>query len=430
MSFFSKWVGWLTLTFNRCILDTMEGMPIFSAPAWSVIDLTRFLRELLEGEPLLQDLWVKGEASNVARPASGHIYFTLKDREASLRCVIWRSAALRLQVLPRDGEALEVHGSLGIYEAGGNYQLYVDRVRPAGEGALFQAFLEVKARLEAEGLFTPERKREIPSYPRTIGIVTSASGAALQDMLNTLRRRYPLAEVILSPSLVQGEGAPLALIQALGRLNHLAHPDVILLARGGGSMEDLWAFNDEGLARAIADSAAPVITGIGHETDFTIADFVADLRAPTPTAAAVLATPDKAELQASLAEERRRLNRRILDRLGREQDGLRLLASQLRLYSPVYRVRSELQRLDEFSLRMATTLQHQMTLRRARLGGMAQRLAALNPQAVLQRGYAVVSGSDGRIIRSTDQVKGGDKINVQVSDGKFGAEVRPIRKEN
>lgn len=408
----------------------MEGLPIFSPPTWSVIDLTRFLRELLEGEPLLQDLWVKGEASNVARPASGHIFFSLKDREASLRCVIWRSAAARLQVLPREGEALEVHGSLGIYEAGGNYQLYVDRVRQAGEGALFQAFLELKARLEAEGLFAPERKREIPGWPRKIGIVTSASGAALQDMLNTLRRRYPLAEVILSPSLVQGEGAPLALVQALERLNRLVQPDVILLARGGGSIEDLWAFNDEGLARAVAASAAPVITGIGHETDFTIADFVADLRAPTPTAAAVLATPDKTELSAALADERRTLDRLIIDRLGREQSGLRVLDSQLRLHSPAHRVRSELQRLDEFALRLAQSAQHQMKLRRTRLSGLQQKLAALNPQAVLQRGYAVVTGQDGRIIRKISQAKNGDQILVQVSDGKFGAQVHPDGQAN
>ena len=290
-------------------------MPLFTPHipvSWSVTDLTRYLRELLESDELLQDVWVKGEVSNFSRPASGHLYFTLKDSSASLRCVMWRNAVIRQSFTPRDGDAIEVHGSISIYEVGGQYQLYADIFRPAGEGALYQEFLRLKAKLEAEGLFAPERKRPIPPKPKRIGIVTSPTGAALQDMLNTLQRRYPLVEVVLAPTPVQGDEAPARIIAALQNVAEIAHPDVIILARGGGSIEDLWAFNDERVARAIAASPIPVITGVGHETDFTIADFVADLRAPTPTAAAELATPNQADLRLDLSELNDRLNRLLL----------------------------------------------------------------------------------------------------------------------
>ncbi len=267
-------------------------MALFDAsPRWTVSNLTRHLRQLLEGDPDLQGIWVEGEISNLSRPASGHIYFTLKDSAAALRCVMWKTDASRLRVNLQEGMAIEAHGSLGIYEVAGQYQLYADILRPVGEGALFQEFLRLKALLEAEGLFDPARKRAIPSSPRRIGIVTSSTGAALRDILNTLRRRMPLAEVILAPTPVQGEEAPLKIVAALRSLNRVVKPDVILLARGGGSIEDLWAFNDERVVRAISRvPGAPVITGVGHETDFTLADFAADLRAPTPTAAAELAT--------------------------------------------------------------------------------------------------------------------------------------------
>ena len=254
----------------------MTQLPLFQPPSWSVTDLTRHLRELLVSDDLLTDLWVIGEVSNVSRPSSGHVYFTLKDASASLRCVMWRNTALRQALLPRDGEAVEVHGAIDVYEAGGVYQLYADAIRPAGEGALFQEFLRLKARLEAEGLFDPGRKRPLPGLPQCIGVITSPTGAALRDILNTLRRRYPIAKVILVPTPVQGTEAPPGIVSALQEINRLAHPDVIILARGGGSIEDLWAFNDERVARAIGASAAPVVTGVGHETDFTIADFAAD----------------------------------------------------------------------------------------------------------------------------------------------------------
>ena len=404
----------------------MAQLSLFSPQpptAWSVSDLTHYLRDLLESDELLQDVWVTGEVSNFSRPASGHLYFTLKDKGASLRCVMWRNNALRLAAMPREGDALEVHGAISIYEVGGQYQLYADLIRPAGEGALYQQFLRLKARLEAEGLFDAERKRPIPERPRRLGIVTSPTGAALRDMLNTLQRRYPLVEVILAPTPVQGDDAPAGIVAALEKLNQTIQPDVILLARGGGSIEDLWAFNDEGVARAIAASTAPVICGVGHETDFTIADFVADLRAPTPTAAAELATPDQLELRQALQELVEHLERSAKTNLSTSRWIFTTLRSQLTLHSPRARLQTGRQHLDELTRRMTSGLMHSQQLQQARLSGLVQRLAALSPQGVLARGYAIVTASAGQIIHSTRQVQPGDALSVRVSDGDFPARV-------
>jgi len=406
----------------------MAQLPLFNSlvpPTWKVAELTRYLRDLLEGDDNLQDIWVQGEVSNFSRPSSGHIYFTLKDASASLRCVMWRNAAARLPFLPRDGDAIEAHGSIGVYEAGGQYQLYADLLRPVGEGALYQEFLRLKARLEAEGLFAPERKRPLPRWPKRIGIVTSPTGAALRDMLNTLRRRYPLVEVILAPVPVQGDDAPPQIAAALESLNRTATPDVILVARGGGSIEDLWAFNDERVARAIAASAAPVISGVGHETDFTIADFASDLRAPTPTAAAELATPNRTDLLAALQEDMGRLNRAVLSVLNEQRWELRALENRLALHSPRLRLRSDRQRLDEFTRRGERALLHRLQLQRERLNGLEQRLLSLNPLAILGRGFAILSDSQGRTVRSRTQVQAGDRLVAQVSDGRFDVEVLP-----
>jgi exodeoxyribonuclease VII large subunit len=402
----------------------MSQLPLFSSPLlWSVSDLTRYLRDILESDEALQNLWVQGEISNLSRPASGHLYFTLKDSGSALRCVMWRNAVARLQFAPRDGQAVEAHGNLSIYEAGGVYQLYADLIRPAGEGALYMEFLRLKARLEEEGLFDPERKRPIPPRPRCIGIITSPSGAALQDMLNTLRRRYPLVNVVLAPSPVQGNEAPPALIAALEALNRIVHPDVILLARGGGSIEDLWAFNDEGLAHAIAASEAPVITGVGHETDFTIADFVSDLRAPTPTAAAELATPQRADLQAELNEKIFRLERAVQSSLTSQQSSVDILHHQLNLSSPARQIRSDRQQLDEVTRRAVYSLDHQLQMQRAHISGMTKQLISLNPVSILQRGFAIVTQADGQVVRSTSQVRKMEQLDVRVKDGQFQVQV-------
>jgi exodeoxyribonuclease VII large subunit len=404
----------------------MDQLPLFTQPQtpYTVSEINAYLRDLMEGDRVLQDLWVQGEVSNLSRPKSGHMYFTIKDSQAALRCVMWRNQVASLSYLPGDGDAVEVHGSISVYEAGGQYQLYADRIRPLGEGLLYQEFNRLKQKLEAEGLFDPERKRPIPEVPRRIGIVTSPTGAALRDMLNTLRRRYPLVEVILAPAAVQGESAPGEIIQAIKILNEFAHPDIILVARGGGSIEDLWAFNDENVARTIAASEAPVISGVGHETDFTIADFAADLRAPTPTAAAELATPDQVELRSGLLEFLGSLAR-VMEALAQDwRWSLEELNRRLDRSSPEGRLRTGRQRLDELVRRGGLVLGHRVQLQRARLSGMQQQLVALSPQGVLGRGYAVVSKEKGGVVRRVADVDAGDALNIRVSDGEFGAEVK------
>lgn len=391
---------------------------LFSTQQWTVSRLTFYIRKLLEENEVLQDVWVQGEISNLSRPASGHIYFTLKDSSAALKCVMWKTSAARLGVPLQDGKAIEVHGRIGLYEVSGQYQLYADQIRPAGEGALYQEFIRLKAMLEADGLFAPERKRLIPMFPRRIGIVTSATGAALRDMLNTLRRRLPLAEVILAPSPVQGIEAPPALVKAIQSLN-LQSPDVILLARGGGSIEDLWAFNDERVVRAVAMSTVPVICGVGHETDFTLCDFAADLRAPTPTAAAELATQmTMLDLRGSLQNYRTRLLTATLKILAEQKTSLSSLVSELRYVSPERRIQSGRQRVDELARRAHSSLFHHIQLEATHVKGMGRRLEALNPLAVLRRGYAVVTRKeDGSVVSRVAQAS--EEMNVRVSDGEF-----------
>ena len=403
----------------------MTQLPLIEPQSWSITDLTRHLRNLLESDRYLQDLWVIGEVSNFSSPSSGHLYFTLKDAGSSIRCVMWRGAALRQAYLPRDGDEIEVHGSISIYEAAGQYQLYVDSIRPVGAGALFQAFLRLKDRLEQEGLLDPARKKTIPKWPQLIGIVSSPTGAALRDMLNTLSRRFPLVEVVLAPTAVQGADAPAGIVSALEQLNLEVKPDLILLARGGGSIEDLWAFNDEAVARAIADSNAPVITGVGHETDFTIADFVSDLRAPTPTAAAELATPDKADLIVNLIDHRERLQYGVTNIVNSRQWGLQNLKNDLAGLSPQSRIRNDSQRVDDYSRRAQSILSHTLKLNQTRVSGLQQRLVALNPTAILERGYALVQNMDGKLVRSVNQVVTGESLTVHVQDGDFDVKVEP-----
>lgn len=401
----------------------MTQLPLFETPLWTVSTLTLYLRDLLESDEILQDLWVQGEVSNLSRPSSGHMYFTLKDSTSALKCVMWRNSVIRQPYLPRDGDAITVHGSLNIYEAAGQYQLYADLIRPAGEGALYQEFLRLKARLEAEGIFDPQRKRPIPVWPRIIGIVTSPTGAALRDILNTLSRRYPLVEVVLAPSPVQGDEAPSGIVSAIQSLNRLVHPDVILLARGGGSIEDLWAFNDERVARAIASSPAPIISGVGHETDFTIADFASDARAATPTAAAELATPDRAELRTTLQETIRSLVRSALQILTSEKSNLVHLQNILALRTPLSQVHSNRQRIDELTHRIDIEIKHTLELRRSRLEVLQEKLFSMNPLIVLQRGYAVVVKTNGQVVRSIKQIKKREPLNVRVTDGQFAVKV-------
>ena len=397
----------------------MNQASIFSTIRWSVTDLTRRIREQLESDEMLQDLWVEGEISNLSRPASGHVYFTLKDSSASLRCVMWKLEARRLKLQIKDGVAVEVHGRISVYEAGGQYQLYTDHIRPLGEGALFQEFLRLKDQLEKEGVFAPETKRPIPVFPQLIGVITSASGAAWRDILNTIQRRQPLAKVILAHSPVQGEGAASALIQALNSVNKYK-PDVILLARGGGSIEDLWSFNEEALVRAVADSEAPVICGVGHETDFTLCDFAADMRAATPTASAELATPITRDGLIREINDRRNL---LMSRMGEliltARETLLGVNNRLQLLSPTNRVYNEIQKLDELSRRTESAVAHFFQYHALQVDGLRKRLVALNPIGVLSRGYAILTcKEDGRVVTSVKNAA--RDMMVRVSDGEFG----------
>ncbi|MCX6078435.1 MAG: exodeoxyribonuclease VII large subunit [Chloroflexi bacterium] len=400
---------------------------LFETPRYTVTEFTRRVRRLLEGDPALADAWVQAEVSNFSRPASGHLYFTLKDSGASLRCVMWKGDAARIRGLSiQDGLSVEVHGKITVYEPSGQYQLVVDLLRPAGEGALFAEFMRLKGVLEDEGLFAPERKRVLDNFPRTIGIVTSPTGAALQDMLNILRRRLPLAQVVLAAAPVQGHEAPAALIQAIEKLNTFVRPDVILLARGGGSIEDLWAFNDERVVRAVVASQAPIITGVGHETDFTLVDFAADKRAPTPTAAAELATPITIiDLAAALQGDVQRLDEAINRQIAAHRTDLESIQMSLRYYSPVRRLQTESQRLDDLMRRLVRAQDHRLTLEAAHLKGTSRRLESLSPLAVLRRGYAVVTRSqDEKIVQTASQAPVGSELHVRLAEGDLDVNVK------
>ncbi len=390
---------------------------------WTVAGITRYIREMFEVDYRLQDLWVEGEVSNLTLARSGHLYFTLKDAEAQLKCVVWKSDAARLFYQPNHGDAVRAHGRLSVYESGGVYQLYADRLEPAGRGDLHRQFEELKERLETAGLFDPAHKKPLPSFPQTIGIVTSADAAALRDILTVLGRRYPLARVLLAPTLVQGAEAPSQIVRALVALDGREDVDVIIVARGGGSLEDLWAFNDERVAYAIFGCRHPVISGVGHETDFTIADFVADVRAPTPSAAAELATPDVAELAASLEGLGRHLAAEMRDRLETAGWRIEAAARSLRAYSPERRLRNLAQRLDELQLRADRAVRARLRSHWQLLAGLERALTAVSPLATLERGYAIVRRADsGAVVVDPGQVVAGDRLQVRVHGGEFEAE--------
>jgi exodeoxyribonuclease VII large subunit len=392
----------------------------------SVSQVSRYLKELLETDEVLQDVWVRGEISGCRMYPSGHCYFTLKDAEAQLPCVFFKNARVRSAAPElRDGMAIAANGRISLYERDGKLQLYVEDVELIGEGALFLRFEQLKARLAAEGLFDASRKRPIPPSPSVIGIVTSPQAAALRDMLRVLRARYPLARVILSPALVQGAEAPAAIAEALDLLNEHGEAEVVILGRGGGSIEELWAFNEEVVARAIARSRIPVISGVGHETDFTIADFVADYRASTPTAAAAAAVPDIAEWRAHVLELQQQLTEFMEAFLGDQHGQLERTKRELLRLDPRYQLERLQQRLDDTSALLQARMQHILSLRGERLRGLALRLHSLSPSLTIARGYAIVRrDADQTVITSEQQVRPGDELTIQVTDGHIHAIVR------
>ena len=390
---------------------------------FSVSEVTEHVKALIEGDDMLADVRVAGEIGNLSRPASGHMYFTLKDSASQIKCAMWRAQVQRMRYSPKPGDAVIARGRVGVYERDGAYQLYVEAMTPQGAGDLFAEFERLKQRLADEGLFDPERKRPLPTLPRVIGVVTSASAAAFQDILNVLSRRYPLVQVLLSPTLVQGNDAPPMIVRAIERLNARDDVDVILVARGGGSMEDLWAFNDERVVRMIAASRLPVVSGVGHEIDFTLADFAADLRAPTPSAAAELLTPDIVELRQAVDGLAGALNATVAARLGEARSQLSLLQRALRLLAPDDQLQQARIRVDDMRERLASAHAHRLRVLRLQVGGLRAHLDALGPQATLDRGYAIVRRDDGRVVRAVGDVSAGDALRVRVSDGEFGATV-------
>ncbi|HEY5002730.1 MAG TPA: exodeoxyribonuclease VII large subunit [Ktedonobacteraceae bacterium] len=394
----------------------------------SVTGLGLYLKELLETNDILQNIWVHGEVSNCKTYPSGHCYFTLKEGEAQIPCVFFKYSRMRSSAPElRNGMAIAVNGRVAFYERDGKVQFYVESVKLIGEGALFQRFEQLKTRLAAEGLFDAERKRPLPQQPTIIGIVTSLQAAALRDMLRVLRTRYPLAQVVLAPALVQGAEAPASIAAALDLLNEHGEAEVIIVGRGGGSIEELWAFNEEVVARAIARSRIPVISGVGHETDVTIADFVADQRASTPTAAATAAVPDIELWRVDVLEKQRLLSDLMREHLYELHDQLEQAQHDLKRASPLSMINGRRQQLDEATERLQTHMQHTISLRNERLRGVALQLHSLSPLLTIARGYAVVRReTDQSIVSSVQQVENGDQLTIQVQDGRIPVEVLKV----
>ncbi len=389
---------------------------------YEVGQVTGYLKQLMDYDELLADLWVHGEVSNFTRSTSGHLYFTLKDGHGQIRCALFRASQRKLGVDLGNGLSVLVHGRVSFYEAQGNCQLYADAVQPEGVGLLYLEFEALRAKLEAEGLFAPERKRPLPAHPQRIGIITSPTGAVIHDFLTIASRRYPLAEILLAPSAVQGETAPAEVISALERLNYYhftRNPlDLIVIARGGGSMEDLSAFNHEGLARAIFASTVPVVSAIGHETDFTIADYVADLRAPTPSAAAELVTPNVLDFRMQLAESKRRLAWTLQDRLQEAENALVRSRDRLERHSPSAEIEARRRGVDDLIERGHGLLAHNLQMTRERLRGSALRLETLSPMQTLHRGYSLCENrTKGILVRSYRSAEPGDQLEIRVADG-------------
>lgn len=386
----------------------------------SVSELNRQARTLLEQNfPLF---WVAGEISNMTRAASGHWYFSLKDSRAQVRCVMFRSRNGYLDWVPREGDKVEARALVTLYEARGDFQLTVEFLQRAGLGALFEAFEKLKQTLQAEGLFSEQRKRPIPALPRQIGVITSADAAALRDVLTTLRRRMPGIPIVIYPTPVQGKGAAQLIAAAIQRADARAECDLLLLCRGGGSIEDLWQFNEEIVARAIADCRIPLISGIGHETDFTIADFVADRRAPTPTAAAEMAAPDRSALLATLRQQQQSMQRQITHLLQRHAQQLDYITRRLR--SPAQQLAQRAEQLGQLELRLRHAARQLLQRQQERLRRLDLGLQHLNPHAVLNRGYALVQTADGTIVRSGSQLVPGDEVTIRFAQGSAGAEIR------
>jgi exodeoxyribonuclease VII large subunit len=395
----------------------------------SVSELNEYMRMLLDSDPLLGSVFVRGEISNFTNHyKTGHFYFSLKDEGALVRAVMFRGNAQKLRFLPENGMKVILHGRVSVFPRDGQYQIYVDDIQPDGVGALYLAYEQLKRRLEAEGLFDPARKRALPRFPARIGVITSPTGAAVRDMIQILGRRFPASRVILYPALVQGVGAPESLMRGLAAFAGEIPVDLIIIGRGGGSAEDLWAFNNEQLARAVAASPVPVISAVGHETDFTICDFVADLRAPTPSAAAELAVPDANELRQGLLGAQERLLGLVSGRLSEARARVDRYAGAAVLRSPKRYLEDRAMAVAFLEKRLTHAMDAATERARADFGAFAAKLGALNPLAVLARGYAAVFNAAGEAVTDAGSLAEGDPLDIRLANGRARAVVTEIRK--
>ncbi|HEY8496188.1 MAG TPA: exodeoxyribonuclease VII large subunit [Limnochordales bacterium] len=393
---------------------------LFGQQIFTVQQVTRIIKERLTSDPRLVGVAVRGEISNFKHHGSGHMYFTLKDANSRLRCVMFRSENMRLRFRPEDGMTVIAQGDISVYEAAGDYQLYVRALVPAGQGELALAFEQLKQKLAAQGLFDPARKRPLPLLPRRVGVVTSLHGAALRDILSVIRRRFPEMPVLIAPAIVQGEEGPESVVRAIELINRCPDVDVLIVGRGGGSLEELWTFNDERVAWAIARSRIPVISAVGHETDFTIADFVADKRAPTPSAAAEMAVPEARVLRHNIGSFLARLAAGLQRRLEAGRVRLDLLSRRPALSRPWDLIAQRRQRVDDALVAAARAVQQRIAGHERQLAFLAGKLDALSPLATLARGFAICRRQDtGEVVRSGRQVEPGTPLTIRVQDAEI-----------
>ena len=393
------------------------------AKVFSVKEINRLVRELLEQS--FPSFWISGEISNFISASSGHWYFSLKDDEAQVRCTMFKNKNMAADWTPKNGEKIEAKCFIGLYEARGEYQLNIDLIRHAGAGLLSEAFNQLKERLLKEGLFETSRKKLIPQFPKSIGVISSPTGAAIEDIVTTLQRRSPHIPVFIYPSLVQGKEAPVAIVKAIETANIRMECDVLILARGGGSIEDLWAFNEEIVARAIVASKIPTITGVGHETDTTIADFVSDLRAPTPTGAAELVTSHTVELVKTIQVYKNQLNKvmaGVIRELMQKIDYL-----EKRLISPRQQIQRQKEQIHQYIQRINQSMKNAMILYRLKIDKLKLNLDHLSPHAVLSRGYSIITNVDGQIVNNVNQLKLDDKIRIQLNHGQADANISDLK---
>ena len=402
----------------------------FPAKVLSVNDLTKHLKSLIENDRLLSGVWIQGEISNLVKAASGHCYFTLKDDQAVIKAALWAGNRRKIATDFKNGDFVMVYGALSVYPPRGEYQITVQDLRPAGIGALYEAYEKLKKKLQAEGLFEPDRKLALPFLPKGVGIVTSPRGAVVQDIFRVIRRRFPNMPLFLVPAKVQGEGAAAEIVAGIERLNHDPRVDVIIIARGGGSLEDLWAFNEEPVARAISASDKPIVSAVGHETDTTIADLVADRRAATPSVAGELVVPVKTELIDFIARQQKRLARSIRGMLQLQRQRFKRAASCRFLVKPSLLIAERRNTVMNLARELENLVRRMLDKKTHKAGLLRARLDSLNPMTLLNRGYSMVTDQEGRVMNSVNLLAAGQKLRIHFADGRAGVSVEKLEKND